>query len=140
MLASLGPILFDLRNDLQSMRLEEQSSFAKHGLLGAGNAYEDTGDEDNTIELTGTLHPYLFAGGLLGLEAIRVARAQKLPLPLMRGDFTPLGWFVIESISRTHNDLHARDGVGTEIEYSIRLLRVDTPVGSSIGSILRIFM
>lgn len=140
MLASLGPIVFDLRNDLQNIKIDEQSAFAKHALMGAGTGYEDTGEEESTVELTGTLHPYLFVGGLTGLEAVRIARTQKMPLPLMRGDFTPLGWFLIESISRTHNDLHPRDGVGTEVEYSVRLLRVDTPAGSTIGSILRIFM
>lgn len=140
MLASLGPIGFDLKNDLQNIKIEEQSSFAKHELVGAGNAYEDMGDEDSTIELTGRLHPYLFVGALTGLEAVRMARSQKIPLPLMRGDFTPLGWFIITGISRTHNDIDANDGVGTEVEYSVSLLRVDAPSGSAIGSILRMFM
>lgn len=136
MLAALGPVIFDLKTDLQSISSKESSSWAKHEVMGAPLVYEDTGDGESTVTLKGTIHPYHF-GGLGGLAALRSARAAKMPLPLMRGDFTPLGWFVINEISRDDSDL-SFEGIGKEIDYTVDLLRVDGPGGAE--SLLRLFL
>lgn len=46
MLACLGPVIFDIRNDLQTIDQEVKSSFAKHDVMGAAPVYEDTGDSE----------------------------------------------------------------------------------------------
>lgn len=137
-LACLGPVVFDLRNDLQAIESETNSSFAKHDVMGAAPVYEATGDDESTVTLTGVLHPYVFGatGHLARLEA---ARAGKIPLPLLRGDFVPVGWFLIKSITRKDAELDAFDGIGHEIEYSVDLIKVDTPGFGSAGAILGLF-
>jgi len=138
MLACIGPIAFDLKNDLQGVSFETASSFAKHDVMGAPPVYEDTGDEESSITLKGTLLPFFFTGALRGITLLEAARRQKVPLTMIRGDFTPMGWVLIDTISSSHADLDASDGVGHTVEYSIKLLRVGTPAGGA-ASILRLF-
>lgn len=138
MLCCLGPVAFDVKNDLQSIDFEAQSNFARHEVMGAGPTYEDTGDGESTITLSGTLLPFFFTGALQGVTLLEAARRQKVPLTMIRGDFTPMGWVLIDSISHSHTDLDARDGVGHVVEYTINLLRVATPASGAI-SILRLF-
>ena len=57
----------------------------------------------------------------------------------MRGDFTPLGWVLIKSISSDHQDLDAYDGVGNEVQYTVKLLRTDQPSSGLAASILGLF-
>lgn len=139
MLACIGPVAFDLKNDLQSLDFEAASSFAKHDVMGASPVYEDTGDQESTITLKGTLHPFFFKGALVGISLLEAARRQKVPLTMMRGDFTPMGWVLIDTISHSHSDLDARDGVGHTVEYTIKLLRVTSATGGA-AAILRLFM
>lgn len=140
MLAVLGTVPFNLRNDLQSISSEETSSFAVHEVMGTAPIYEDTGDEESTVVLKATLYPHFFPGSLGSLSVLKQARRQKLPLPLMRGDFTPMGWFLIKSISDDAADLDAGDGVGHTHEYTINLVRVGTPDASLASSIMRLFL
>jgi phage protein U len=139
MLACLGPVVFDIRVDLQSISETEKSSFAKHEILGGSPIYEPVGEEEGKITLKGTLLPY-FLGGLNGLAAIHQARLQKLPLPLMRGDFQPRSWVLIDSITREDTELDAGEGIGHSIEYTVELIKVGTPDISSAASILRLFL
>lgn len=128
MLAALGPIVFDIVNDLQSMEQSEESSFAKHDVMGSSPSYEDTGDEESSYTLSGTMHPHFYgAGQLRGLEALRQARRQKVPLILMRGNFKPEGWFLIKKISQKDEDLDIFDGIGGTIEFSVTLIKVGNP-------------
>lgn len=140
MLAALGPVSFNLTVDLQGVSQKETSSFAKHDVMGAAPVYEDTGDGEGTVTLKGTLHPYLFQGALGGLAALKAARLGKIPLPLTRGDYTPLGWFLINEISTEHSELHPLTGVGQEIEYTVELLASGPPSGGQIESLLRLFL
>lgn len=140
MLAVLGNVVFDLRTDLASVDSEETSSFAAHDVMGAAPIYEDTGDEEATVTLQGTLYPHFFAGSLAGISLLKQARRAKLPLPLMRGDFTPMGWFLIKSISDSATELDAGDGVGHVVEYTVSLIKVGTPGVSQAPSILRLLL
>lgn len=138
-LAALGPVIFNLKFDLQGIEQSAKSSFAKHDVMGAAPVYEDTGDEESTVTLKGTLYPYFF-GGLNGLAALEAARQAKVPLPLMRGDYIPIGWFVIDRITRSDAELDASEGIGREIEYSVDLLRVDNPGSGGAEAVLRLFL
>lgn len=138
MLCVVGPVAFDIKNDLQSIDFDTQSNFARHEVMGAAPTYEDTGDGESTITLKGTLLPFFFTGSLRGITLLEAARRQKVPLTMMRGDFTPMGWVLIDAISHSHSDLDARDGVGHTVEYSVKLIRVASPTSGAI-SILRLF-
>jgi phage protein U len=140
MLASLGPVVFNLRTDLQTIDQDVKSSFAKHDVMGASPVYENTGDDESTVTLKGTLHPYFFGGALSGLAALEAARQAKTPLPLMRGDYAPMGWFLIDKISRSDAELDAFEGIGHEIDYTVDLLRVDSPGAGIAETLLRLFL
>jgi hypothetical protein len=139
MLACLGPVVFNLKNDLQTISMETKSSFAKHDVMGAAPVYEDTGDDESTMTLKGTLHPYFFQGALNGLAALEAARQAKTPLPLLRGDYVPMGWFLIDKISRDDSELYL-EGIGQEIDYTVDLLRADSPGIGGAESLLRLFL
>lgn len=138
-LAVLGPVVFDVTNDLQKYDEESASAFARHDIYGGAPVYEDVGEEEGTFTLSGTMLPYLF-GGLSGLTKLEAARVAKVPLPLMRGDFTPLGWVLISKISKSNIELDPSEGIGQEISYSLTLLKVSRPGISSAADILRIFL
>lgn len=140
MLASLGPISFNLTNDLQSVAQKETSSWAKHEVIGAGPVYEDTGDGEGTATLKGVLHPYVFKNGLNALAALKALRKAKQPVTLTRGDYTPLGWYVINEISSEHKELHPMSGVGQEVEYTVELLSVGSPGIGGAEALLRFFL
>lgn len=140
MIASLGPVTFNLTMDLQGYSEEWASNFAKHEVVGSSPVYEDTGDGESTLTLKGTLHPYVFKGAMNGLAALKALRAAKLPVTLTRGDYTPMGWFLINKISAEHSTLHPLDGVGQEIEYSVDLLSAGPPSGGQVESLLRFFL
>ncbi len=139
MLACLGPVVFDVVNDLSSIDMETSSSFAKHDVVKASPIYENTGDEESQITLKGTLHPQFAAGALVGISALELARQQKIPLPLLRGDFTPFGWVLISSISQSHEELDPMTGVGSVVTYSIKLLRVSAPSSEFIPTLVSLF-
>jgi phage protein U len=140
MLASLGPVSFNLTNDLQSISQKETSSWAKHDVIGTGPVYEDTGDGEGTLTLKGTLHPYIFRGALSALAALRALRAAKQPVTLMRGDYMPYGWYVINEISSEHNTLHPVSGVGQEVDFTAELLAVGNPGIGGAEALLRFFL
>lgn len=140
MIASLGPLTFNLTMDLQGYSEKWASSFAKHEVIGAAPVYEDTGDGESTLTLKGILHPYLFRGALSGLAALKGIRAAKLPVTLTRGDYKPLGWFLVNEITAEYNTLHPLTGVGQEIEYSVELLASGAPTGGQVESLLRFFL
>lgn len=140
MLACLGPVVFDIVNDLQGIDDSSESSFARHDIMGSDIVYEPTGEQEGTFTLKGKLHPNFFDGALIGLSALEQARRAKVPLPLMGGDFVPRGWVLILSINRSDTELDAMSGVGNEVDYTVKLLKVGSPGSGMAEVILRIFM
>lgn len=136
-LMSLGPVVFDLVTNLTEHEGDAKSGFAKHDVIGTSPIYEAVGDDESTFSLTGILHPEHF-GGLGSLPILEAARAAKIPLPLMRGDFVPLGWVLIDSFSQKQGDLNHL-GVGREITISVELIRVGSPGIGMAADILRLF-
>lgn len=134
----LGPVVFDIRNDLQRHVEESSSAFARHNVLGSSPIYEVVGEDEGTFTLSGMMLPYIL-GGLDGLARLELSRLSKVPLPLMRGDFVPLGWVLIQSISKTHQELEPTEGVGQEISYDVKLIKVGNPGLSAAADILRVF-
>ncbi len=137
MLMCLGPCVFTLRSGLQSVDEESSASFAKHEPIGAGPVYEAMGQDEHSITISGMLHPTLFGfqGTIATLETIKESQT---PVPLMRADFRPVGWYIVQSVSRTDTELNDF-GIGKEIEFSVSLLKVGSPGIGSAASILSLF-
>lgn len=137
-IAIFGGVAFDIANDLQTIQHDRGTSFARHAVLGTSPVYEHTGEEESTVTLSGTMHPFHF-GGVEGIALLETARQAHLPLPLMRGDGTPVGWFLLQSLTREEADLDQRQGLGQEIQWTAKLLRTGAPTALA-ESVLRLFM
>jgi phage protein U len=135
MIAALGPVVFTLVTGLERIQYGQESGFAKHDVVGAAPIYEDVGEGERSIILDGCIYPEAVGtdGGYSRLEA---ARQSKVPLPLLLGDLTAVGWVLIDEIKRTDENLGFA-GVGREIKFTVSLLRVGRPAIGSAISILR---
>lgn len=111
-----------------------EASFAEKSVMGRRPPLEFVGEGPESHTLQGKLFPERL-GGLSSLSGLHSQRKAGKPLPLMRGDGTPLGWYVIERISERSSKLGPR-GVGREIDVDITLKRSDPPSASSIFSII----
>ena len=134
----LGPVVFDLRNNLLGRTRNSKASYAKHDVVGAAPVYEAMGPDETTATLECVLHPYHF-GGLGRLDALYLAMDAMTPLSLMRGDGVPLGWHKIDEVGEEHKDI-AIAGVGQEVKFILKLTRVDTPSISSATSIVSLLL
>ena len=134
----LGPVVFDLRNNLTGRSRSSKMAFAKHDVVGGAPVYEALGSDESTATLECVLHPYHF-GGLGRLESLYLAMQAQTPLSLMRGDGYPLGWHIINEIDEKHSDI-AVAGVGQEVSFTMKLTRVDTPLASMISSIVSLLL
>lgn len=136
-LYALGPALFDIKAGLEGFTHKTDSAFAKHDVYGAAPVYENTGEGETQATLSGKVLPYLF-GGLNALAVLEASRLAKVPLPLMRGDYTPMGWFLITGISQTHDALEPHEGIGMEISWTVDLVKSGPP--GSAADVLRLFL
>lgn len=134
----LGPVLFEIAPmSLQKMKMGRKVEFASHDVLGAEPELEDMGPDNATVSIEGCLRPEHF-GGMGNLEILKAARDSRTPLPLIRGDFKPLGFFVIEEVEEKHDSINAY-GIGREIEVEVKLRSVASPGVGLAGAILRLF-
>lgn len=139
MLFQLGPITIDAPAGLNATDTTEEwgSDFAVKPVVGAQQPREFVGAADHRFTLSGKLYPYANAraGQDTGLEAFDVLRGMAgtgEPQLVMRGDFTNLGWFLIEKVTRNDAVLGLA-GIGREISYTISL--VESPNSGSAGGI-----
>ena len=134
----LGPVVFSIAPmSLVSMQGSQKMRFASHDVLGAHPVLEFMGPDSATRSIEGVIYPEHFGGGA-ELSRLVEARKRGVPLPLIRGDFTPLGWFVIEDVQIKHESMNAA-GVGREITFTVELRSVSTPPSDSAPSIFRLF-
>lgn len=140
MLYKIGALTLDTRPfSVDEVQRTTSADFADKPIVGGPVAREFMGEGDDKITLSGQLVPFK-TGGLTELEMLRSMLRSGQKLPVLRGDGTRLGWYVITEISEGHREL-MRDGVGFFIKHSINLLKV-SPEGASpsvIGTILSLF-
>lgn len=122
----LGPTRFEISPmAMQKFKMGRKIPFASHDVLGAEPVLEDMGPDNESVSIEATLKPEHF-GGLGELDLLKEARDAAVPLPLMRGDFSPMGFYVIEELEEKHDHLNEL-GIGREIEIEIKLKSVATP-------------
>lgn len=120
-----------------SLGLKGETRFAEHNVLGGSPVFEFVGQGATTYTISGTLHPE-FCGGLEVVEALEAARNQALPMPVVRGDLVPLGWFVITELSHDSSNIGLL-GAGREVEFSVTMKRTDAPGTSLAAALFRLF-
>lgn len=137
-LISVGPVMFQIAPlNPQGIDMGGEVRFASHDVLGAEPQLEHTGYKSGTLEIKGVMFPETF-GGMSSLEVIRAAKAAAVPLPVIRGDFSALGWFVIESSDEKHESLN-QYGIGKEITVTLKLKQVGSPGIGLVGAIFSLF-
>ena len=126
MLMALGPVTFEIAPfNPQKTDRTTSASWAEKSVIGRRPPLEFTGDGPETIKIAAKLFPEKF-GGLSSLATLDTMRASGVPHFLMRGDGTPLGWFVVEQVAEKSSYLDAH-GVGRSIEVDIVCKRADAP-------------
>jgi phage protein U len=137
MLFQVGPLTISRRPfNIEEWRRETTANWAKKELLGRSADREATGDDDSTLTLKGTLHPFnrrAFAG-LSSLDMAHSLCSSQTPVFVTRGDGRPLGFYGIDSVSEAHQAIGPHTaGVGQEIEHEMKLSRIGNP-GPAAGA------
>lgn len=136
-LMALGPVIFDLRVNPQSLSRDAETPYAVHEVVGAAPKREFMGEGDIKHEIAGVVFPHHF-GGLEGIAALEAARVAHTPVPFMRGTLAPVGWVLIEKLSVEEDEIGPM-GMGMEIRFTASLVSVDTPAAGAAGAILSLF-
>lgn len=137
-LINVGPVQFQIAPlNATSVKSSQKVVFASHDVLGAAPPLEHTGFESEELVIKGVMYPETF-GGMTSLDVIELAKQSATPLPVIRGDYRPLGWFVIESADIEHDMLNEY-GIGREISITLKLKAVGTPAGTLAGAIFALF-
>ena len=130
----IGPIEFTLMPlNLQGTTKGGKVAFATHDVLGAAPVLEHTGYEAGSMTVEGIIVSRIH-GNISSLAVIEAAKEGAVPLPVTRGDFTPMGWYVIEESEEKHTDIDGF-GAGGEIAVTMKLKRVGTPSVGMAGAI-----
>lgn len=102
-----------------------ETSWAQKPIAGAAVYREWTGESDELRYVRGELFPYRI-GGMTEIEVMDAYRRGGIPNLLATGDGRPLGWFVIEKLTRLHTWISA-EGVGQKIGFEAVFARVPVP-------------
>lgn len=127
---AIGLFVFELRTaPYQQLQRQSQWRHPMTSRVGLRPARQFTGPGDDVITLTGVLFPEV-TGGRVSLAMLRAMAETGRPWPLIQGDGTIYGEFVIEDMSETHS-LFFQDGTARQIDFSLKLARADdsTPLG-----------
>lgn len=104
--------------------------------VGKRAAYQFAGPGDDTITLSGVLMPEI-TGGPTTLDALRLMGDQGMAWPLIGGDGTIYGLWMIQSVEETKSAFFA-DGTARKIEFSLSLKRADDTNIDKLGVITRL--
>ncbi len=124
LMMALGLFVFGLRS-VPYQQLQRTTSWRHpaNSRVGKAPARQFLGPGDDTITLSGTLHPEI-TGGRVSLALLRAMAATGKAWPLLEGTGQYYGLFVIEEISETDANFFP-DGAARQIEFSLKLTRVD---------------
>lgn len=133
----LGPVVFDLKVNPQTLSLTTETPFAKHDVVGSAPIREFMGEGDGTFDISGVVFPHHF-GGREGLALLETARQGHTPLPFVRGNLVPFGWVLIEKLTIEDKEI-GQFGIGMEIGFSASLVKSEGPSIAMAGAILSLF-
>jgi phage protein U len=132
MFALLGEIFFEVLTSFQGFRACSEYSYAEHKVVEAPPRLQWIADGLQHIELEMGFH-VAFTSTVLMMLALRTAAEQHQAMPLVFGNGVFRGYFVIESIEETHQQL-ADDGSYVAISARVEL-REWAPGRTSIHSL-----
>ncbi|HEN3356287.1 TPA: phage tail protein [Yersinia enterocolitica] len=134
MMLSLGLFVFMRQTTpYQNMNRNIDYRWPTNNRIGLRPAAQFLGVDSEKITLSGVLLPEL-TGGKLSLLALELMAAQGKAWPLIEGDGTIYGMFVIESLSQT-DTLFFANGSARRIEFTLKLLRIDESLTAMFGDL-----
>jgi phage protein U len=131
---ALGLFVFGL-NTVPYQQLQRQTQWRHPSVSRVGRrpGRQYTGPGEDGITLSGTLYPEL-TGGRVSLDLVRALADTGKAWPLVQGDGTFYGHFVIESIDETASFFFT-DGTARKIDFSLKLARVDDEAIDMLGAV-----
>lgn len=134
MMMAYGMFVFAL-GTAPYQELQRQSAWRQEGQgrIGKRPARQFLGPGDDTITLTGTLLPH-FTGSQQNLDQLRQMANEGAAWPLIEGNGTFYGLYVIESLNENKSH-QMRDGSAQRIGFSLTLQRVDDGRADLLGSL-----
>ena len=134
MLMTFGLFVFAL-GTAPYQELQRQTAWRHEGQgrVGKRPARQFLGPGDDTITLTGTLLPH-FTGGQQSLDELRAMADEGAAWPLIEGNGTFYGLFVIADLQETKSH-QMRDGSAQRIGFSLTLQRVDDDRADLLGNL-----
>ncbi|MEJ1390122.1 MAG: phage tail protein [Candidatus Sedimenticola sp. (ex Thyasira tokunagai)] len=121
---TLGNFIFELRTTpFQQLRRSDSQRWGSQNRLGLRPALQDLGPGDETLSLSGVLHPEI-TGGRVHLDKLRDMMHSGSAWVLIDGGGYVYGLWVIKNIDET-STLFFKDGAARRIEFSLNLTRVD---------------
>ncbi|EKN4056029.1 TPA: phage tail protein [Yersinia enterocolitica] len=134
MMLSLGLFVFMRQTTpYQSIGRNIDYRWPTNSRIGLRPAAQFLGVDSEKITLSGALLPEL-TGGKMSLLALELMAAQGKAWPLIEGNGTIYGMFVIESLSQI-GTLFFADGSARRIEFTLKLLRVDESLTAMFGDL-----
>jgi hypothetical protein len=107
----------------QELTRSAEYRWAAQERIGATDALQFTGYGSETIQLRGVIYPF-HKGGLGQLDSMRRQAALGLPLPLVSGQGSILGLWVVEAV-REGQRIFAPGGAPRRQEFDLQLRRYD---------------
>lgn len=144
-LFQIGPVTLDtFPMGPTSFSRDSGADLAAKPVMGRLQPREFMGEADQPVTITGQILPTRL-GGLPDLEQLHSLARAGTKVPVMRGDGTMLGWYVLEKVSEQHKDL-TQYGIGFVVAYTLQLIKVDTDgavgnaqAGGMIGMLMSLF-
>jgi len=141
MLYMVGAVQIDTAPfSIDGVDRSHQADIAQKPLLRGLKGAEFMGEGDDVLTLRGQILPTKI-GGTAELEAMRDHMVKGAALPVMRGDGTKLGSFMITGIRERHREI-LRDGTPFVLRHTITLKKVpeDRATGQqTVPALLRLF-
>lgn len=137
MLATLGFFVFALKTaPFKQLQRSTGWRWVGNNRVGKRAAYQFAGPGDDTITLSGVLRPEI-TGGPTTLDALRLMGDQGQAWPLIGGDGTIYGLWMIQNVDETKTAFFP-DGTARKIEFSLSLKRADDTNIDKLGVITRL--
>ncbi|WP_312948148.1 phage tail protein [Superficieibacter sp.] len=134
MMLALGMFVF-MRQTLpyQNMQRDADYRWPSNSRVGRRDAFQFLGVGEEKITLSGVLYPE-FTGGRLTMTTVRMMAEEGRAWPLMDGNGTIYGMYVINNVSET-GSLFFSDGSARRIDFTLTLTRVDESLAALYGDI-----
>lgn len=115
------------------LQLQQQWRHASNNRVGLRPSLQFLGPDSDVITLSGVLMPAI-TGGRLSMQMLELMAETGKGWPLLKGNGTIYGMFVIENIGRTESEFFS-DGSPRKIEFTVTLKRMDESLSQMLGDL-----